>query len=192
VQVARIAVVAVLSLTALATLTDCGRRISEGSDDSGGAAITTAPTATSAPKAPPPKAASGFTNESWNAAQIDWQSYDTGLRLAKTQNKPVCLVFYTTWCPHCRNYSHVFDDPRVVAETRDFVMIHLDADAEETVASRYSLDGSYIPRTFFLSPDGKVDSSIHAPRPTSRFFYDERDPGALLAAMDTAKRKLVN
>ena len=121
-----------------------------------------------------------------NAAQIDWQPYEAGLRLAKAQKKPVCLVFSTTWCPHCKNYSHVFDDPRVVASAHDFVMIHLDADAEEAVASKYALDGSYIPRTFFLKPDGTVDDTIHAPRPRSRFFYDEHDPSSLLAAMDTA------
>ena len=170
-------------------LPGCGRRISEGESEGGalgGPSITRAST-TVAP--PAPKAPAG---EGWNAAQISWQPYDDGLRQAQAQNKPVCLVFSTTWCPHCKNYSHVFENPRVVASAHDFVMVHLDADANEAVAAKYALDGSYIPRTFFLAPDGKLDGTIHAPRPTSRFFYDEHDPGALLAAMDVARKKLVN
>jgi thiol-disulfide isomerase/thioredoxin len=151
------------------------------------AAPQTSPSVTHASTAAAPAPTKG---EGWNPSQIDWQPYEAGLAQAKAQKKPVCLVFYTGWCPHCRNYSHVFDDPRVVTSARDFVMVHLDADANEAVASKYSPDGAYIPRTFFLAPDGTVDGSIHAPRPSSRFFYDEHDPGSLLAAMDVARKKL--
>jgi thiol:disulfide interchange protein len=161
----------------------CGRQVEASSLDGG--PTTSAATANRA-------TAAVRSGEGWNAAQIDWQPYEAGLTRAKAQNKPVCLVFYTTWCPHCRNFSHVFEDPRVVAKARDFVMVHLDADAEETVASKYSLDGTYIPRTFFLAPDGTVDGSIHAPRERSRYFYDEQNPNSLLAAMETARKKLVN
>jgi protein-disulfide reductase (glutathione) len=164
----------------------CGRRISEEPEGE------QTPGASSASPAPTVRPASATPGGAWNAAQIEWQPYEAGLRLAKTQKKPVCLVFSTTWCPHCKNYSHVFEDPRIVAHARDFVMIHLDADAEESVASRYALDGTYIPRTYFLSSDGAIDDSIHAPRDRSRYFYDERDPTSLLAGMETAHRKLVN
>jgi len=170
---------------ALVVLFGCGKEPERDSGPQGAATVTRASTTAAKPAAKP-------SAEGWNASQIDWQPYDTGLAQAKTQKKPVCLVFYTSWCPHCKNYSHVFEDPRVVASSHDFVMVHLDADANEAVASRYALDGGYIPRTYFLSSDGTVDSSIHAMRPSSRFFYDEHDQGALLAAMDTAKKKLVN
>ena len=43
-----------------------------------------------------------------------------------------------------------------------------------------------------LAPDGALDDSIHAPRARSRFFYDESDPASLLAAMETARQRLVN
>ncbi len=141
--------------------------------------------------APPPHVAPA-SGETWNAAQVDWQPYESGLQQAKDANKPVCLVFYTTWCPHCRNYSHVFDDPRVVERARDFVMVRLDADAEATIAAKYQVDGGYIPRTYFLAPDGTLDRTIHAPRPRAQYFYDERDPGSLLAGMSTALQKLVH
>ncbi|MGO8996794.1 MAG: thioredoxin family protein [Polyangiaceae bacterium] len=180
----RIAVI----LVTIVMLFGCGRRVGEGPERDGGplGAMTAATPVSSAQVRGAP------SGEGWNAAQIDWQPYEAGLARAKEQNKPVCLVFYTTWCPHCRNYSHVFEDQRVVARARDFVMVHLDADKEESVASKYALDGTYIPRTFFLAPNGTLDGSIHAPRPSSRYFYDERDPGSLLAAMETAHQRLVN
>jgi thiol-disulfide isomerase/thioredoxin len=180
----------VLGLATLA-IVGCGRRISEISDDAerDTGLVAAVPAKPSQPT-PPPRPANG--GEGWNSAQIDWQPYEAGLRTAKAQKKPVCLVFSTTWCPHCKNYSHVFEDPRIVARAREFVMIHLDADAEEAIAAKYAFDGAYIPRTFFLAPDGTVESSIHAPRLQSRYFYDERDPASLLAGMETARQKFIN
>jgi thiol:disulfide interchange protein len=137
---------------------------------------------------PAPAAAAA---ESWNAAQIDWQPYEAGLAKAKAQNKPLCLVLYTSWCPHCRNYSHVFDDAQVVERARSFVMVRANADDEAALARKYAPDGGYIPRTFFLAPDGTLDPEIHAPRPKFLYFYDERSPAGLLAGMTEALRKLV-
>ncbi len=150
-----------------------------------------APAAPRPTPAPAPAAtAAAATGEGWNAAQIDWQPYEAGLARAKAQNKPVCLVFYTGWCPHCRNFSHIFDDPRIVARARDFVMIRVNADDESDLNMRFARDGGYIPRTFFLSPDGTLDPEIHAPRPKFLYFYDERDPTSLLGGMNAAAQKL--
>ena len=138
-----------------------------------------------------PAPAAAATAEGWNAAQIDWQPYEAGLARAKAQNKPLCLVLYTSWCPHCRNYSHVFDDAQVVERARSFVMVRANADEEAALARKYAPDGGYIPRTFFLAPDGTLDPEIHAPRPKFLYFYDERSPAGLLAGMTEALHKLV-
>ncbi|HEY2513571.1 MAG TPA: thioredoxin family protein [Polyangiaceae bacterium] len=124
--------------------------------------------------------------ETFNAEAIDWKAYDSALKLARKENKPVLLVVYTTWCPHCKNYSHVFDDPRVVDKARSFEMVKVDSDASPEVAGKYTPDGGYIPRTFFLAPDGTLSADIHPARPRFQYFYDEQDPSGLLAAMDTA------
>jgi thiol-disulfide isomerase/thioredoxin len=136
-------------------------------------------------------AAAPSAGEGWNAQHIDWQGYEAGLARAKAENKPICLVFYTSWCPHCRNYSHVFDDPKVVERAKRFVMVRANADSEPALASKFAKDGGYIPRTFFLAPDGTLEADIHAPRPKFLYFYDEHDPAPLLAAMDTAQRLVV-
>ncbi|HZP42560.1 MAG TPA: thioredoxin family protein [Candidatus Binatia bacterium] len=126
----------------------------------------------------------------WNDAGIEWRPYEEGLAAAKQAKKPICLVVFTEWCPHCKNYSAVFHDPKVVAEAKRFVMIHVDKDASPDVSKRYAPDGEYIPRTFFLASDGTLDPSIHAPRERFKYFYDEHDPASLLAGMAEAGKKL--
>jgi len=147
--------------------------------------------ATSALKTPAaPATAPNARAEDWNDAQIAWQSYDAGISRAKIDNKPVCLVFFTHWCPHCRNYSKVFSDPRIVARAKDFVMIRLNADDEAAISKAHSPDGAYVPRTFFLASDGKVLADVHAPRPQYVHFYDEHNPESLLGGMEEALRKV--
>jgi len=126
----------------------------------------------------------------WNDGGIAWQPYEAGLALAKKDKKPVCLVFFTEWCPHCSNYSKVFHDPAVVAKSKSFVMIRLDKDKNDELSGKYSLDGQYIPRTFFLSSAGVLEPELHAPRDQYKYFYDEHDPKSILAGMDAALAKL--
>ncbi len=125
----------------------------------------------------------------WNGAQIDWQTYEKGLAAAKAQSKPICMVFFTEWCPHCANYSLVFHDPKVVEKSKQFVMILMDKDQNKEISAQYALDGAYIPRTYFLSAEGKVDPDLHAPREQYKYFYDEKDPASILAGMDAALGK---
>src|SRR5437773_11757955 len=61
----------------------------------------------------------------WNDPAIKWMPYSDGLAAAKKEKRPVCLVFYTEWCPHCQNYSGVFHDDKVVERAKKFVMIRL-------------------------------------------------------------------
>jgi len=128
--------------------------------------------------------------EGWNVAAIDWQPYEAGLARARAQNKPVCLVLYADWCPHCRNYSRVFNDGSVLAQAKDFVMIRVNSDKNPEVNQKYAPDGSYVPRTYFLAPDGKLAEEIHAKRPKFLYFYDEFNPAALVAGMNEALGKL--
>ena len=126
----------------------------------------------------------------WNDAQVKWQPYEDGLKAATKEKKPVCLIFFTEWCPHCKNYSGVFHDPKVVERAKSFVMIRVDQDKDKDLSKKYQPDGGYIPRTVFLKFDGTLEPSIHAPRPSYQYFYNETDPAPLLASMDEALKKL--
>jgi protein-disulfide reductase (glutathione) len=125
----------------------------------------------------------------WNDEKIGWRPYAEGMAAAKAEQKPICLIFYTNWCSHCTNYSKVFHDPRIVERSKGFVMIRVNKDKNAQINKKYAPDGDYIPRTYFLSAQGKLDPEIHAPRPNYQFFYDEMDPADVLAGMDSALGK---
>ena len=128
----------------------------------------------------------------WNDQGVKWRSFDEGLAEAKKTKKPICLIFYTEWCPHCANYSKEFHDPKVVEKTKQFVMIRVDNDKNQALSKQFAPDGSYIPRTYFLTASGTLDPDIHAPRDQFKYFYDEKNPDSVLAAMDAALKKLKN
>lgn len=123
----------------------------------------------------------------WNPRQIAWQPYALGLRAAARERRPIVLVFYTDWCPHCHNYSRVFHDPRVVEASRDFVMIRVERDGDPALSEEYVFDGDYVPRTFFLLPSGEVLEHLHTGHPTFRYFLDEYEPDELLDLMQQAR-----
>jgi len=135
-------------------------------------------------------AGSALAGGDWNDAQVQWKPYEDGLAAAKKEKKPICLIFFTEWCPHCSNYSKVFHDPKVVERAKDFVTIRLDQDKNAELGKKYAPDGGYVPRTYFLSSDATLDPALHAPRDQYKYFYDEHDPKGILAGMDAAKQKL--
>jgi thiol-disulfide isomerase/thioredoxin len=139
---------------------------------------------------PAATASSARSDAAWGGRAVAWRTPDEGLEEAKKTGKPVLAVVFTTWCPHCKSYSKVFDDPRVADAAKQFVMIRQDGDKETEFAANLSPDGTYVPRTFFLRPDGSLMKEIRAHDGRYRYFYDEDDPAPLLAAMERARGAL--
>ena len=135
-------------------------------------------------------ASNSWAGGDWNDDGIQWRSLDEGLAEAEQHGKPICLVVYTEWCPHCTNYSRVFHDGDVEKAAEGFVMIRLDQDRKKTLSARYAPDGAYIPRTMFLDSHGVIDPEIKINRKDYVYFYDEHDPAHLRKAMNAAHAKL--
>jgi thiol:disulfide interchange protein len=131
-------------------------------------------------------AATATAGGDWNDSGIAWKPYAEGLTEAKSSSKPVLLVFYTEWCPHCTNYSKIFHDPAVVDLSKKFVMIRVDNDKDKETSAKFAPDGSYIPRTFFLKSDGTLLPDITEQRATYKYFYNEKDPTSVLRSMNAA------
>lgn len=140
------------------------------------------PTAEAAPKG----------GDTWGGTAIAWREPDAAFAAAARENKPIMLVLFTTWCPHCKRFGALLSDARIAAASKSFVMVHVNSDDNQALAQKYAPDGMYIPRTVFLKPDGTLVSDIRA-KDDGRFqyFYDESDASPLLAAMDRAKREIV-
>jgi len=131
-----------------------------------------------------------FAGGDWNDKGIDWVSYEAGVAKAKEAKKPICLVFYTDWCPHCTNYAKIFHDEKIVEKAKSFVMVRVNKDQDAALSAKFKPDGEYIPRTYFLATDGVLDESLTENRPQYKYFYHELDPASLLGGMDRALAKL--
>jgi glutaredoxin len=125
----------------------------------------------------------------WNDAAVEWRGYEAGLAEAKESGKPVCLILYTDWCPHCAKFSALFHDKAVVEEAKKFVTIRLNKEEHPAISAKYAPDGEYIPRTFFLSPAGDLDPDIHEQREKYLYFYSTAAPAGLLRGMTEALKK---
>lgn len=98
--------------------------------------------------------------EAWNAPAIAWHGLKSGIREASRSGKTVMMVFHAPWCSACAKYRSVFKDERIVAASRNVVMILVDADADKTANGAFAPDGTYVPRTIFMTPDGDVRSDL--------------------------------
>lgn len=122
--------------------------------------------------------------EAWNAPAIDWKDIGTGIREAGQTQRPVIMVFHAPWCGSCRKYREVFKDPGVVAASRNFIMILIDADADKLANGAFAPDGTYVPRTIFLDWEGNIRTDIRGSTdPEHPQTIDISGPGELLSLM---------
>jgi len=124
----------------------------------------------------------------WNGAEINWRDARSGIYEASKTGHPVIMVFHATWCSVCKRFREVFKDPAIVAASRDFIMILVDADAEKEINGAFSPDGSYVPRTLFIDSDGKVSDKLVGPDPQYPHTVDVDKPDELLALMKKARQ----
>jgi thiol:disulfide interchange protein len=124
--------------------------------------------------------------EDWNGAEINWQDARSGIYEASQTGRPVIMVFHATWCSVCKRFREVFKDPGIVAASRDFVMILVDADVEKELNGAFSPDGVYVPRTLFIDSDGNVSDKLVGSDPEYPHSLKVDKPDELLALMKEA------
>lgn len=128
--------------------------------------------------------------ENWNAPAITWHSLKTGIPEATRTGKTVVMVFHAPWCTACAKYRSVFKDERVVSASKDVVMILVDADADKTANGAFAPDGTYVPRTIFMTPDGEVRTDLTGKTdPEHPHTIDIEKADELLALMQRAGGK---
>lgn len=122
----------------------------------------------------------------WNDKVIDWYDYEEGVALASETGKPLLFIIYAQWCPTCHAYKKIFAEPSIVAMSKKFIMVRADFDRRQDLSSKYNLDGEYVPRTFVLTPVGKVMQGLYPKAKRPRFFLSASDSGDLLSLMERA------
>ena len=99
-------------------------------------------------------------NSGQRAGVIAWQAYETGMSLAKTEDKPIFLYFHAEWCSYCTKLKKTTFKNKDVLEylSRNFISISVDTDKKRELAVRWKVKG--LPTLWFLKPDGSKISSI--------------------------------
>lgn len=91
--------------------------------------------------------------------EIQWQPYETGIKMIEAQNKKGFLHFYTDWCTYCKIMNNqTFVDSKVIDYLNDnFVSIRVNADKQKEVARKYGVNR--FPNTWFIAEDATSLSS---------------------------------
>lgn len=126
--------------------------------------------------------------DEWNGAEINWRDARSGIYESSQTGRPVLMVFHATWCSVCKRFREVFKDPAVVAASRDFVMILVDADKEKEINGAFQPDGSYVPRTLFIDSNGNVSDKLVGSNSQYPHSVDVDKPDELLFLMRKARQ----
>jgi protein-disulfide reductase (glutathione) len=177
----------ILALGVCAALSMAGCRIEQGSAPAPRATRALEPAPAPATAAPP-SARAADEKKVHLPAEVAWQTWEKGLDRARAERKPVMLVVYADWCPHCREMGPVLARPDVVELSKRMVMISQDADERPSwLAERFDGPyGGYVPRVFFLTPEGAVREDLQSGNPKYPYFFAPQAPDQLVAAMRRA------
>ncbi len=142
-------------------------------------ALVAAPLAALAGNAPPIK---------WHQG-VDWVPFDQALTRAKAENKAVCVVIYADWCPKCRALAPRFAEQPVTGASKDVIMVLQNSDERPGwLKQRFGDLGNYVPRVFFLKPDGTVATDINSGNARFPYFYRASEAAKLAASIQRAAK----
>ena len=111
----------------------------------------------------------------WND-NIEWQTYEEGLRIAGETNKPMLIVLHKTWCGACKRLKPDFAANKdIEALSKQFVMVNAEDDEAPHAEPKYQLDGGYIPRIYFGDSKGDVLPYSNPTRSDYKYFYPSSD-----------------
>lgn len=151
-------------------------------------APATAAPATAAPAsaAPASEAAKRGANDIHWDGPVKWNDYAPGLAQATAEKKPILLLVYADWCPRCRELVPAFSDPEVARLAEGLVLIKQNGDLKPDWLAAFDTLGGYVPRLFFLTPDGSLREDITSGHPRYPYFYTPGGLESLKAAMKEA------
>ena len=86
-------------------------------------------------------------------SSVAWQDYDTGIKLAKENDKPILISFYKESARMCREmWKTTFANKNMINFIENnFVPIMVDVDQQPELAKEYEV--SYYPTHFIKTPD---------------------------------------
>jgi thiol:disulfide interchange protein len=93
--------------------------------------------------------------------------------IASSQDKPILIYFWTTWCTYCEDYNQqVYSDSSVQAELDEFVLLAVNLDSDRPTATNQSqrYDVSYPPQHVAVTADGEQLTKLPGYAPKDDFL----------------------
>ncbi|WP_374172649.1 thioredoxin family protein [Flavobacterium tructae] len=102
------------------------------------------------------------TTSAQNQFVPDDMPYNTALNNAKAQGKPVFLMLYADWCPHCNLMKkEVFSDPAVINFLKkNYVCVWKNIEKEEGTALKNKFNTKSLPSFLFI--DSATETLLYA------------------------------
>ena len=122
----------------------------------------------------------------WNESEIKWHGYADGMAAAKAQNKKIILIVYAEWCGVCKKYSKMFKDEKIVSRADNVVFIKIDQDEGDQSLEKYSIDGSYVPRTYLINREQEIMESPYKSK-KYQFYLPPNQTNYLASLLDELK-----
>ena len=114
------------------------------------------------------------TVKSQNQFVPDDTPYKKALETAKTQGKPLFIMLYAEWCPHCNQMKkEVFSDPNVMDFLKEnYVCIWKNIEKEEGLALKNKYNTKSLPTFLFLDSNETLLYALKGEMKTAEFMTE--------------------
>lgn len=105
-------------------------------------------------------------------SEIKWYtSFENGLMMAKKQNKPIMIDFYTTWCHWCKQLDKItYTNQEVIELSKGFISIKVDCEENPQIQSKFGITG--FPTIIFINTAGKISNIVRGYREPDLFALE--------------------
>ncbi|KAF2337172.1 thioredoxin family protein [Flavobacterium daemonense] len=102
--------------------------------------------------------------------------YKTALEKAKTEGKPIFIMLYAEWCPHCNQMKkEVFSNPDVMAFLKEnYVCIWKNIEKEEGIALKNKYNTKSLPTFLFLDANETLLYALKGEMKTPEFMTEAK------------------
>jgi thioredoxin-related protein len=116
------------------------------------------------------------TVKSQNQFVPDDTPYKKALETAKTEGKPLFVMLYAEWCPHCNQMKkEVFSDPNVMVFLREnYVCIWKNIEKEEGLALKNKYNTKSLPTFLFLDSNETLLYALKGEMKTAEFMAEAK------------------
>ena len=121
----------------------------------------------------------------WPSA-VQWVSFAEGQSLAASTNKPMLILVYASWCKQCRALAKALDTSEFIQAAKAFVMVLADHDNDDEGLTYYTPKLSYVPRIFFMQPNGEFWAAMQSGNVRYPYFYTPKNLSILMKNMRTS------